>query len=144
MAYPNFYQPMYQPQMQFDKMPQIQNGGIVNVRSEMEARNYPVGLGTSLIFKDEMEPTVIYTKTMGFNQLDAPVFDKYRLVKENASEASYKPHTAISADETINSSMNEMKTEIKAIWSEIDALKKDGTRKIVGNKKKEVNADDPE
>ena len=46
-----------------------------------EARNYPVAPGNSVTFKDETSPYV-YTKTQGFSQLDRPVFEKYRLVKE--------------------------------------------------------------
>lgn len=60
---------------------QIQNGGLVTVRGIEEARNYPVAPGNSVTFKDETSPYV-YTKTQGFSQLDRPVFEKYRLVKE--------------------------------------------------------------
>lgn len=34
-----------------------------------------------MTFKDENQP-YIYTKTMGFSQLDRPVFEKYKLIKE--------------------------------------------------------------
>ena len=49
----------------------------VNVRSEAEARNFPVGFGNVVCFKDESAP-YIYTKAMGFSQSDKPVFEKYR------------------------------------------------------------------
>lgn len=80
MNYPFYYQ---QPQ-------QIQNGGLVSVRNITEARNYPVAAGNSVTFKDENSP-YIYTKTMGFSQLDRPIFEVFRLVKEDlASEVEVK------------------------------------------------------
>ena len=60
---------------------QIQSGGFISVRSIEEAFNYPVAPGNSVMFKDENAPYV-YTKTKGFSQLEEPVFEKYRLVKE--------------------------------------------------------------
>lgn len=82
MAYSNYFQ-QYYPQNQ---MAQQMQTSFVNVRSEAEARNYPVAYGNSITFKDETQPYV-YTKTMGFSQLDRPVFEKYRLVKEEAQES---------------------------------------------------------
>lgn len=98
---------------------QIQNGGFVSVRSEIEARNYPVAYGNSVTFKDETQPYV-YTKTMGFSQLDRPVFEKYKLVKEDAQE----PILAGENKQTENLPIDDIKGEIKAIWKEIEALKK--------------------
>lgn len=78
---------MQQPQiqqnttMQAQTQPQIQNGGFFPVNSENEARNYPVAPGNSVTFKDENLP-YIYVKTMGFSQLDRPVFEKFKLIKE--------------------------------------------------------------
>jgi len=114
--YPNYGQQQMQqlqPQQQ-----QIQNGGFVTVRSEQEARNYPVGYGTSITFRDENAP-YIYCKTMGFSQLDQPIFEKYKLVKENAQDpvSEYK--------ELDNSAFDSIKGEIGNIWKEIDALKKE-------------------
>ena len=81
--------PMQQPpqmtapqNVQAQTMPQIQNGGFVTVRSEADARNYPVAPGMSVTFKHETQP-FCYTKTMGFNQFEAPRFEKFRLVKED-------------------------------------------------------------
>lgn len=114
--YPNYGQQQMQqlqPQQQ-----QIQNGGFVTVRSEQEARNYPVGYGTSITFRDENAP-YIYCKTMGFSQLDQPIFEKYKLVKENAQDpvSEYK--------EFDTSAFDSIKGEIGNIWKEIDALKKE-------------------
>lgn len=92
---------------------QIQNGGIVFVNSEQEARNYPVAPGNSVTFKDETLPYV-YTKTMGFSQLDQPVFEKYKLIKEEVADDN----------QTIeNSVAKNIENEISRLWAEIDALK---------------------
>lgn len=132
----NYNYPMYQqqygqqPQQQMvpqqmvpqQPVPQ-QNGGFVSVRSESEARNYPVGYGNSVTFKDETAP-YIYSKTMGYSQLDRPIFEKYKLVKEDAQEPISEPKTS----EADNSAMKEIKGEIGRIWDEIEALKKEVKR----------------
>ena len=92
--YQNYYQniPQYQPQQQMAQQPmqQIQNGGFVSVRNEIEAMNYPVAHGMSVTFKDETAP-YIYTKTMGFSQMDRPTFEKYKLVKEAVDDPQEEP-----------------------------------------------------
>ena len=94
---------------------QSQFGGFVSVRNEMEARNYPVAPGNSVMFRDETGP-YIYSKSMGYSQLDTPRFDKYRLVKEeDASVSASEPHT-----DTENNKMNNLPTY--ALKSEFDAL----------------------
>lgn len=70
-----------QPQLQAQQQPQIQDGGLVRVRSVSEAQNWPVAPGNSVTFKVEDSP-YICTKTMGFSQLEQPRFEKFRLVKE--------------------------------------------------------------
>lgn len=69
--------------------PQQQNQQIqtpfVSVRSEAEARNFPVGFGNVVCFKDENEP-YLYTKAMGFSQSDKPIFEKYRKEVEEVKE----------------------------------------------------------
>lgn len=104
MNYPYFYP----NQQMLQNMQQVtpQDNGFVMVRSEMEARNYPVGFGKSVTFKDETAPYV-YSKTMGFSQLDKPIFEKYRLVKEESEE---KP-------------VDNYRDEIDRLWNEINALK---------------------
>ena len=78
--------PNVQPQMA--QMPQqIQqqqsNNSFVGVASEQDARIYPVAPGTSVTFRNETDPTLFYAKTMGNSPLDTPIFEKYRLVKED-------------------------------------------------------------
>lgn len=128
MAYPYYpatYNPAFNPfqgqnAVGYNQQPtqQIQNGGLVSVRSEDEARNYPVAPGNSVTFKNESAPFV-YTKTMGFSQLDRPVFERFRLVKEEtekAPQAETKP-------QEIDLSAYALKTDLGAILAEIDAIK---------------------
>lgn len=124
MFNPYFQQPMVQqPMMQQPVMqPQIQNSGFVSVRNENEARNYPIGYGNSITFKDENAPYV-YVKTMGFSQLDSPVFEKFKLIKEDAEEKAEKPKSDDKPDNTINTTIDDLKGEIKALWGEIKGLK---------------------
>jgi hypothetical protein len=113
--------------------PQISNG-FISVRSEMEARNYPVGLGNSVTFKDENAPYV-YTKTMGFSQLDIPRFEKYKLVKEEPTDGLVDPQNA-------KGDTSSIEEDIKAIWGEIDTLKREVFKPQ--KKKKEVTENDTE
>lgn len=111
--YPNYY--MYNPNFQSQQTYQpnnqtIQNGGFIPAPNEAYARNYPVAYGNSVTFKDESAPYV-YTKTMGFSQLESPVFEKYRLIKEDAVEVEDTP-------------VVDYKTEIDNLWKEIEKLKK--------------------
>lgn len=133
MAYNNYYPVSYQPnlftqqnpytyQQQAQPAPRIQQSGFVLVQSEQEARSYPVAPGNSITFKDETAP-FCYVKTMGFSQLDRPNFEKYRLVKEEtpttASESSVVKDSASDGKEIVYAK----KSDLDAIWSEIDALK---------------------
>lgn len=152
MAYNNYFSPAYQPnyygqpnpyyqqmqqqqammqqqaqqqsQQQGQQMqqPTIQQSGFVLVQSEQEARAYPVAPGNSITFKDETAP-FCYVKTMGFNQLDRPTFERYRLVKEDApSEARESPAAREQPDPTKNATYA-TKDDLAAVWDELDALK---------------------
>ena len=138
--YPGFQYPYTQPYqvqpVQGQSM-QIQNGGFVSVRSMEEAYNYPIAPGNSITFKDENSPYV-YTKTKGFSPLEQPIFEKYRLVKEEdgaqmAQNTPKTPQDAFNAQE-----------QIKALWDEIEALKRQinvATDKPRKTAKKEVEQD---
>lgn len=104
--------------------------GFVSVRSEQEARNYPIAPGNSITFKDETSPYV-YTKTMGFSQLDRPTFDKYKLVKEDSEEV---------IEPCVNCS--DLKTDIDKLWGAIDEIRAT-IEKPAPRRKKETN-NDPE
>lgn len=122
MAYPNYNYQQYQqsyPQQQYQQIMQAQQqpqfGGFVSVRNEMEARNYPVAPGNSVMFRDETAP-YIYSKSMGYSQLDTPRFDKYRLVKEeDVSVSASEAYT-----DTENNKMDNLPTY--ALKSEFDVL----------------------
>ena len=140
--YPTGYYQPQQPQQQ--TVPQIQNGGFISVRNESEARSYPVAHGNSVTFKDETAPYV-YTKTMGSSQLDRPIFEKFRLVKEEVAEASEMPQKENNAPQVDISTINELKGEIEAIWSEIEGIKNDRNKSDVPAKrstKREKDVDD--
>lgn len=127
--YPQYFQsPFSQMQMQSPQQMQAQtpvkSADFVLVRSEEEARNYPVAYGNTVTFKDENTP-YMYTKTMGASQLDRPIFEKYKLVKETAQDA---PETRENVkNDTV--AIEKLQSEIGAIWREINALKK----KVVDN-----------
>lgn len=118
-AYPNAQMQMTAQNQQ--TQPQIQNGGFIQVHNEDEARNYPIAPGNSVTFKDENAPYV-YTKTMGFSQLDRPIFEKYRLVKEDDMPTQNSPVSAEIAQQTDNIDYA-LKTDLTALQAEIDALK---------------------
>ena len=124
----NYQYPYTQPNYQQVQQMNVQNSGLVPVPSEDVARNYPIGYGQSVTFKDENAP-YIYTKTMGFSQLDKPVFEKFKLMKENSEEEVASSKVDISVIE-------EIKSDIESLWDEVKFLR--DTR----NKKKKEVADD--
>lgn len=158
MAYP--YYPFLQNQMQMGQaqqnLPQVQqsapatqNAGFLSVRSEAEARNYPVAYGNSVTFKDETAP-FIYVKTMGFSQLDRPTFEKYRIVKEDApvenTEQVTEPKVEVKDHtediERLKSDFINAKVDIDNLKADIDDLRaelEDATDTISSLKKKLTN-----
>jgi len=111
---PNYFNPYMMPQMQ-----QQAQSGLVSVRCEEEARNYPIAPGNSITFKNESAPYV-YTKTMGLSPLDRPIFERFRLVKEDAQETQNEPIIP-QAD---NEALTEIKADIEALGARIEALEK--------------------
>lgn len=141
MPYPYYqgyqaYNPMYyqqqlnQTQQNMQSNPQIQNGGFVMVKDITEAMSYPVAPGNSVTFKNENQP-YIYTKTLGFSQLDQPIFETFRLVKEEQNfNADKKEHElevveylSISQGEEIKTEMNKLKIELNELKTELNELK---------------------
>lgn len=132
MAYPNFgypqyQQPMYpisqqlnQPQLQQLPVQQMQSGGFMSVRNEQEARNYPVAPGNVMTFKIENQPYVC-EKSQGFSQLEGPVFNKYRLVKEEdiIEQETPKP----SNEDSAQKDMDYLKEEVRLLKEEVALLK---------------------
>lgn len=141
---PNIYQQQQQsfaPQQQAfvpqQNQQQVQNGGFVNVRSETEARNYPVALGNVVTFKDETAP-YIYTKTMGFSPLDIPRFEIYKQVPDPTQEQQ-PTEQGVTEMESVRNEMNNMKQEISALWQSLDELKYDRNRQNGAGKKPAKN-----
>ena len=128
MPYPYYqnygnYNPMYyqQPQPQQHNQ-QIQNGGFVSAPSMDYARSYPVAPGNSVTFKIESQP-YICTKTLGFSQLDQPVFEVFKLVKEDAVEAPIKAIEEPCVQFFTVEEAGTLKAEIERLKGEIQFLK---------------------
>jgi len=145
MPIPNYYyypQPQQQPQVSQNLN---QFGGFVSVRGEAEARNYPVAPGNSVLFRDETSP-YIYSKTMGYSQLDTPRFDKYRLVKEeDVSVNAYEPHTDNLSDKVDNLPAYALKSDFDALQELVSTLAEDVDilkSKRQPAKKREVGTDE--
>ena len=114
MAYFNqFYNPTYVPNYQQNQT--IQDERFVLIPSEKDAWAFPIRHGTSVTFRDEKLP-YIYTKTLGFSQMDSPIFEKYRLIKETPQNA-----TETIKDEELPIYVT--KSEFEAIREEMEALK---------------------
>lgn len=137
----NYQMPQQQQQQQIQlPQPQIQNGGLVSVHNENEARNYPIAIGTSITFKDENAPYV-YTKTMGFSQLESPRFDKYRLIKEEPSIPANLPENEVSNSESTNPTLDTVMSDIEAIKEDIKGIK-EKLKSISKQVKKEDDEDE--
>ncbi len=135
--YPNYNQMYYQQQMQNvqqQQTPQIQNGGFIFVKDINEAKNYAVAPGNSVTFKIESQP-YICTKTLGFSQLDQPIFEVFKLVKEenewqnNGSTESVtddllpNEYLSISQGNEIKVEMTKLKSELTELKDELNELK---------------------
>ena len=137
-GYPNYNPMYYQQQLQnmqqmnnsqqnVQSSPQIQNGGFVMVKDINEAMNYPVAPGNSVTFKNENLP-YIYTKTLGFSQLDQPIFEVFKLVKEdNEWKSDAKPMELTENIPVIEylplEDADQMRVEMQQMRSEIDFLR---------------------
>lgn len=123
MAYYNYY-PNYgyqQPNYNYQQQAQtVQSNSFVPIASEEDARNCPIQRGTSVTFRDENLP-YIYIKTLGFGQLDSPVFEKYRLIKENAQNIHTEPEKG--KDDSLPIYVT--KTEFEALREEVGRLRKE-------------------
>lgn len=131
----NPYLPMYQQYQQMLQQPQMSSAGnFVSVPNEMAARNYPIAPGNSVTFIDENNP-YCYTKTMGLNQLDRPVFKRYRLVEEEDTlqSAQNAPQTSEQAQgkqvipETIKADINALRALYEDLKMDVEILKEDIT-----------------
>lgn len=149
-------QPMQsqQIQQQIQQMP-IQNSGFISVPNIDTARNWPVAPGNSVTFKDESAP-YIYTKTMGYNQLEAPRFEKYRLVKEELAEEIAQnvaqntvQSAAMSSNDAEMAIIDDLRGQFDVLRQDVDKLKaeiswpSDGvSERSTRGRKKEVESDE--
>lgn len=131
---PNYIQP-YQQQM-FNQPIIQQNNGFINVRNEMEARNYPVAPGNSIVFKDENTPNRVYVKTMGFSQLDRPTFERYKLIKDEVEDVQL-PQQA----EPVNKEFEDLKMRVDELRGEIIELKSKMDQSTSSNRRKKDGDD---
>ena len=114
--------------------------------NETAARNYPIAPGNSVTFIDENNP-YCYTKTMGLNQLDRPVFKRYRLVEEQDTfqNAQSAPQTSEQAQgkqvipDEIKADINALRALYEQLRADVDDIKGGMT-----HGKSSVSAADPE
>ena len=149
--YPVYYSPVAQNyQMQNQQIPQQQvtqpvmqsveqqgqqmihtSNDFILVKSEEEARKYPVAPGNCVTFKDENAP-YIYTKTMGFSQFDKPKFERIKLVKEFDSEDEENEQNKIvpspidiESEVSGSSAIKEINDTLSTITDEMESVHKD-------------------
>lgn len=127
--------PMYQQYQQMLQQPQMYQNtnnteNVVRVANETVARNYTIAPGNSVIFFDENSP-YCYTKTVGLNQLDRPVFKKYRLVEEqdmpqnaqNAPQASEQAQARQVIPDEIKDDINALRALYEQLRADVDDIK---------------------
>lgn len=112
------YYPQNQQNYPQQTQTQIQNGGFVAIPNENMVNSYPVAPGNCVTFKVEGQPIVL-EKSMGFSQLEAPRIKRFRLVEEDAVQEVENPH---------EKELDSIKSDIKKVWGEINALKNRKTR----------------
>ena len=129
--YSSIVAPTYAPP-QSVQQPQIRSGGIVTIANEDEARRYPVAPGYTVTMRDETKP-YLYEKTMGYSQLDQPIFRKARLVFEDdapqtqesapAPEKSPEPTTVYAELSQLEALKTSVSEELQNLRKMIDGIK---------------------
>lgn len=121
----SIYQQPPMPQMQAQQQPvqqQIRSGGIVSVSGEDEARRYPVAPGYTVTMRDETGP-YLYEKTMGFSQLDQPIFRKARIVFEDAQESAQNNAGKPEAPAVVYAELTQLEALRDAVAADLSALR---------------------
>ena len=139
MIYPQYGYPSYYPQVQNmysapQQQPvnqQIRSGGIVSVAGEDEARRYPVAPGYTVTMRDENGP-YLYEKTMGYSQLDQPIFRKARIVFEDDAqntqakqEEPAEPPKVYAELKQLEALRDAIAVEFKKIYDRFEAIKEE-------------------
>lgn len=132
-GYPSYYpqvQNMYSAQQQPVNQ-QIRSGGIVSVAGEDEARRYPVAPGYTVTMRDENGP-YLYEKTMGYSQLDQPIFRKARIIFEDDAqntqakqEKPEEPQVVYAELKQLEALRDAVGVELKKIHDLIESMKEE-------------------
>ena len=118
-----YQQPAPMPQMQAQQQPQqIRSGGIVSVSGEDEARRYPVAPGYTVTMRDETGP-YLYEKTMGFSQLDQPIFRKARIVFEDDAQTAKEKQEQPSTPAVVYAELSQLEALRDAVAADLNALR---------------------
>ena len=118
-----YQQPAPIPQMQAQQQPQqIRSGGIVSVSGEDEARRYPVAPGYTVTMRDETGP-YLYEKTMGFSQLDQPIFRKARIVFEDDTQTAQQNAGKPEAPAVVYAELSQLEALRDAVAADLNALR---------------------
>ena len=141
-----YQQQAQQPIQQTIQQPaQIQDGGVVCVKDETAARNYPIAPGVSMTLIDEPRQH-LFIKTMGFNQLEKPVFKKFQLIPENENNGDLSggiSETVKDTNEELKLQLEGLQLEIEGIKAEIEKLKAEKPKKKIAAKlAREENEDE--
>lgn len=115
--YVNPYSGLARPQQPI--MTQQPNNTFVPVSNINEAKNYMVAYGNSVIFRDENQPMVFYTKTAN-SQFEAPIFKIFDMVERKQE----MPVNAPKDEKAMDLPVYVTKEEFGALQKELDALKK--------------------
>lgn len=128
---PQQLQNMYGTGQQQPAPQQIRSGGIVSVANEDEARRYPVAPGYTVTMRDENGP-YLYEKTMGFSQLDQPIFRKARIVFEDDAQSQQEkqeepsePKVAYAELKQLEALRDAVAIEFKKIYDRFEAIKEE-------------------
>lgn len=116
--YINPYSGMARQPQQVMSQPQPQNNTFVPVANIDEAKNYLVGYGNSVIFRDENLPMVFYTKTVN-SQFEAPIFKIFDMVERKQEMPVNTPQN----DKPMDLSAFVTKDEFGALQKELQVLK---------------------
>lgn len=119
-----YAQPVQQAQPMPMQQPQIRSGGIVSVQNETEARRYPVAPGYTVTMRDESAP-YLYEKTMGFSQLDQPIFRKARIIFEDtAPQNAQTPAGAPEAPQAVYAELTQLEALRDAVTADMRDIQK--------------------
>ena len=128
MPYNPYYQVPFNPYInsmtQLYQSQQPQGSTFIHVQSETQAREWNVTPGSSATFIDDNAP-YCYTKSMGMSQFDAPVFKRFRLVEEDASQSVQKAQEQPSNVPEVNLSDYITKAEFEPFKAIIERVEKE-------------------